>query len=368
MADDPTAPTARTAPTLTDGTVTLRAHRPDDAQGSFEQCQDPLSQAWTTVPVPYTHEMAVGFVTEMMPQGWVDDREWGFAVEHEGQYAGTVSLRNEGDGRAEIAYGSHPRVRGTGAMERALRLLLRWGFEEQGLQTVIWWANRGNWASRRLAWRVGFSFDGTVRQWLPQRGELLDAWVGTLHRDQSPGPRTVWLDCPTLAGDGVHLRPMDERDVPRIVEACSDPRTLEWLSFLYPQPFTEESGRGVVSASTELRASGKGVTWAVTGDDDVMSGWLGFFGLRPGVVAELGYWAHPAARGRGLTTRAAALALGHARDRLGLQHVRARIAVGNAASQHVVETLGFEHTGVERLGADMADGSRVDLAIYDLAL
>src|SRR4051794_14334692 len=47
-----------TAPTLTDGTVTLRAHRADDVQGSFEQCQDPVSQRWTTVPVPYTLEHA----------------------------------------------------------------------------------------------------------------------------------------------------------------------------------------------------------------------------------------------------------------------------------------------------------------------
>jgi len=56
-----------TAPTLTDGTVTLRAHRESDAQGAFEQCQDPDSQRWTTVPLPYTFEDAVAFVTEIMP-------------------------------------------------------------------------------------------------------------------------------------------------------------------------------------------------------------------------------------------------------------------------------------------------------------
>ena len=54
--------------------------------------------------------MAACFVTELMPRGWAEDREWGFAVEHEGRYAGTISLRPEGDGRAEIAYGSHPCV------------------------------------------------------------------------------------------------------------------------------------------------------------------------------------------------------------------------------------------------------------------
>ena len=236
--------TVLTAPTLTDGVVTLRAHRADDARGSYEQCQDPLSQRWTTVPVPYTSEMATSFVTELMPAGWVEDREWGFAVEHDGRYAGTISLRPEGDGRAEIAYGSHPRVRGAGVMERALRLLLAWGFEERELRTVIWWAHRGNWASRKLAWRLGFSCDGTLRQWLPQRGELRDAWVGTLQRGEPREPRTTWLDCPVLGAGGVRLRPWRADDADRIVEACRDERTAHWLGRL-PRPYTRRRRRGL---------------------------------------------------------------------------------------------------------------------------
>ena len=42
-------------PTLTDGAVTLRAHAAADLQRSWEQCQDPESIRWTTVPVPYSH-------------------------------------------------------------------------------------------------------------------------------------------------------------------------------------------------------------------------------------------------------------------------------------------------------------------------
>src|SRR5919112_2237491 len=81
-------------PTLTDGVVTLRAHRADDAPGAYEQSQDPASQRWTTVPVPYTRADARTFVGEIMPGGWADDSEWGFAIEADGRYAGTVSLRD----------------------------------------------------------------------------------------------------------------------------------------------------------------------------------------------------------------------------------------------------------------------------------
>src|SRR5690349_10284022 len=112
------------APTLTDGVVTLRAHREDDIDAVQEQSTDPASVRWTRVPVPYTREHARQFVREAMPGGWATDQEWAFAFEaadHEGRsrYGGTVSLRNNGPGRAEIAYGAHPWIRGRGLVERA---------------------------------------------------------------------------------------------------------------------------------------------------------------------------------------------------------------------------------------------------------
>jgi RimJ/RimL family protein N-acetyltransferase len=198
-------------PLLSDGVVILRAHTPDDARGSYEQCQDPLSQAWTTVPVPYSMVDAREFVEGIVPKGWREDRDYAFAVEAPDadgtlRYAGTVSLRPEGSRRAEIAYGSHPWCRGRGVMERALRLLLDWGFDELDLAMVVWWANQGNWASRRLAWRLGFTLEGAVRSWLPQRGELRDAWVGSLLRDDKREPGSDWYDVPVIHGRDVVLR------------------------------------------------------------------------------------------------------------------------------------------------------------------
>lgn len=352
-----------TAPTLTDGTVTLRAHRASDALGSYEQCQDPLSQAWTTVPVPYSMEMAVGFVTEMMPKGWEDDSEWAFAVEHEGEYAGTISLRNEGDDRAEVAYGSHPRARGTGVMERALRLLLTWGFEERGLKSVIWLANRGNWASRKLAWRLGFSCDATLRQWLPQRGELLDAWVGTLHRGDAQEPRTVWLDNPVVEGDGVRLRPFREDDLPRLVEGIADADTQYWLAFM-PRDPDEAAARRYLETVTDRLATNHTITWAFSEPaDDLLLGVVGLYRMRD---PELGYWTHPAARGRGLTTRAARLAVDHAFGPLGLERLVAYVSAPNAASRRVLESVGMRSMGVQRRAARTGAGEVVDLAGYDL--
>jgi len=286
-------------------------------------------------------------------------------VEVESRYAGTVSLRPEGDARAELAYGSHPWVRGTGHMERALRLLLDWGFAEQGLETVIWWANKGNWPSRKVAWRLGFTFEGSVRSWLPQRGERRDAWVGTLLRDDPREPSTPWLACAVVEGDGTRLRPWRPDDAPRIVEACDDERTSYWLGKL-PSPYTLADAEAYLQDRIEVLATGSAVGWAVAdAETDEVLGSVALFDLVPGRQAELGYWTHPTARGRGVMTTAVRLAVAHGFGELGLSRISAFAAVENHASRHVIETCGFHPIGVERQAVQIRTGL-VDHACYDL--
>jgi RimJ/RimL family protein N-acetyltransferase len=355
-----------TAPTLTDGAVTLRHPREDDVLGSWEQCQDPLSQEWTTVPVPYSMDDARAFILGFVPAAWETDKEWGFVVEAEGRYAGHVALRNEGERRAELAYGSHPWVRGTGNMERALRLLLDWGFREQHLATVIWLANVGNWPSRRLAWKLGFSFEGTLRQWLPHRGELRDAWAGTLLAGDPREPQRRWLDHVGLEGPGVRLRAFREDDAARVVEGCRDERTQRWLGGL-PSPYELEDALAYIRGRPGLRANGDGLSWAVADPGtDAVIGSVGLFDLTDDLATgEVGYWTHPSVRGRGVMTTAVALVLGYAFEVLGLRRVKAYAALENAASRHVLEASGMTAQGVERLGTVLSDG-RADAVLYDV--
>jgi RimJ/RimL family protein N-acetyltransferase len=353
-------------PVLTDGVVTLRAHGEDDVPGVLEQSTDPVSRAWTTVPVHYTRDDAKRFVRDAMPGGWLSDQEWGFAVTYDGGYAATVSLRNEGEGRAEIAYGSHPRIRGTGAMERALRLLLDWGFGEDGpgLVTVVWWANRGNWPSRRLAWRLGFTTDATLRSWLPQRGELLDAWAGTLLRTDERRPRNPWPDAPTIESPRLPLRLRRARDgdAARMTEACADPLTAHWLGDT-PQPYDCMHAEAFLVAAAERRALGEALHLvAADSADDRLLGLVGLTSIDPVLgSAELGFWVHPDARGHGVATESTRLAIRHAllpddEGGLGLVRVTARAAVGNDASLAVLRHVGMRHVGTLRLASRTRDG------------
>jgi RimJ/RimL family protein N-acetyltransferase len=171
------------APVLTDGPdLVLRLPLRSDLDDIVAQCRDPEFQRWTTVPVPYRRSDARDFL-KRVAQGWRANVAR-FAIAHQDRFAGSVDLRFDGIGGAEVGFGLAPWARGKGVMTRALRLVLAWGFELPDLEVVYWRAHVGNWASRRVARRCGFRMDGTVRGLLEQRGVRRDGWIGSLRRGE----------------------------------------------------------------------------------------------------------------------------------------------------------------------------------------
>lgn len=367
----PVSPPGR-APTLGDGAVRLRAHHDDDLPRILERALDPLSVEWTQVPSPYTLEDAKRYVRVFMPGGWETGQEYGFAVEHEGRYAGTVTLRHRAEHRAEVAYASHPDARGTGVMERALRLLLAWGFAERGLEQISWEAMRGNWSSRRLAWKVGFRIEGTLRSHLAQRGVLRDAWVGTLLRGDELTPAQPWFEVPRIEGHLVVLRRSVPTDLPRVVETRNDPTLRRWIGDPLVRTHDLSTDATFLVEHDEKAAAGQSIAWTIADPqtDDYL-GMVVLLGLAAGHLPELGYWVHPGARGRGVAREAAWLACRHAfvaveDGGLGLGRLRAAIDTENTASLRVAGSLGFRRRGDEREAVRHSDGSLGDLAVLDL--
>jgi RimJ/RimL family protein N-acetyltransferase len=171
------------APELTDPPdLVLRLPVVDDLADIVAQCQDPEFQRWTTVPVPYQESDAQDFLRRVA-DGWQANVAR-FVIEYQGRFSGTVDLRFDGLGGADVGFGLAPWARGKGVMTRALRLVLAWGFELPGIDVVYWRAQVGNSASRRVAGRCGFRMEGTVRGLLEQRGERRDGWIGSLRRGE----------------------------------------------------------------------------------------------------------------------------------------------------------------------------------------
>ena len=375
MSPPPTSPTS--APTLTDGVVTLRAHRPEDVDDITLQGQDLRMQRWTTVPVPYERHHAEVFATELIPQGWQNPvGTKALAVEvldgDRPRFAGTVDFRPDGQHGASVGYGLAPWARGRGVMTAALRLGLDWAFPALDLEVVHWEAYVGNWASRRVAWGCGFTVEGTVRRLSAARGERYDAWVGSLLRTDPRQPGKPWNVPPVLVGEGVVLRPWRDADLPRIAEQCSDPEAQRWLPHL-PSPFTTIEARAWLTAQRTRLAEGQNVSWCIADPvDDRALGSVDLFGLeRSGNEAEVGYLLHPDARGRGLMREAIRLAVRHAvipveDGGLGLTRVALRAATRNTASRRVAESVGFREVGVQRAVDPQPDGTIDDLMTYDL--
>lgn len=346
-------------PVLTDGRVTLRAHRMGDLDAITDQCQDPEMQRFTVVPVPYTRDNAMQFVTSRA-EAWKGGTEHPFAVEAPGgagptRFAGSIDLRIKGPGIAGLGFGGHPAARGHGIMTAALRLVANWAFAQQQVQRLQWACIAGNLASWRVAWHNGFRFEGTTRRSQPRRGDLLDSWHASLLATDDREPKTRWLDQPTLTDGRVTLRPLAAADEHRFLETVLDPESHCWLADI-PLPRDAESFRARVRTSGLAPSLGQAVEWAITDTaTDEYVGGLNLFGLG-GLdhrSAEVGYRAHPGARGRGHVSAALRLVLAQAfaaecDGGYGLRRVSLGAADSNNGSQAVARACGFTETGRDR--------------------
>jgi RimJ/RimL family protein N-acetyltransferase len=377
MRHDRPVPLPTSAPTLTDGVITLRAHTPADLDGLVELARDPETIRWTSIPEPYGPADARRWIEGTVPAGWRDGTVARWVVEEAGTFAGQIDVHLGAP--PFVGYGLLPRARGRGLMSRALRLAARWGFAEAGLPVLHWWAEVGNLASWRVAHACGFTFEGTRRKALRRTGRLVDGWFASLTPDEEPTPRTTWWPAPELVGERVRLRPHTEADVPRIVEACSDPRTRHWMPTL-PHPYTADHARDFVLSCRLAESLGQKVTWAVadSGDDRLLAN-VSVFRLDDPMNptgGEIGYWAHPDARGRGVVGEAVDLVVAHAFtpvDAGGLGRHRLQIGSSrdNTASRHVAERAGFTLTGEVRRDAVVgvgADRTLDDGVWYELLL
>ena len=86
-----------------------------------------------------------------------------FLVEHQGQVVGTVEVRQTGGGNGELWWTVHPDHRGHGVAAQAVRLLIRYAFDELGLHRVAAYADPEDAASLRTAGRAGLRREGLVR-------------------------------------------------------------------------------------------------------------------------------------------------------------------------------------------------------------
>ena len=154
---------------------------------------------------------------------------------------------------------------------------------------------------------------------------------------------------PELTDGVVRLRGWSEPDV-AFVEAARADTPPERLTLEGALAFARGQAEGVSAVIADVAS------------DETLG--LVFMPARPqrGVVG-VAYWVAPAARGRGVGTRAVRLATDWALAQPGTARVEAWVAPGNLASQRLLAAAGFTREGLLRSFTDFGD-RRSDVVVF----
>ncbi len=156
-------------PALEDGLLAVRPFELDDAPEVAAACDDPDVAHWIyALPSPYTLADAEEFI-----RGARDSLTAGHRARlaitdcASGDLLGSVSLDLRPERQAgEIGYWVRRERRRRGVALAAARLVVRWAFEELGLERLEILAYPGNAASQALAGKLGFRREGLLRGFL----------------------------------------------------------------------------------------------------------------------------------------------------------------------------------------------------------
>ena len=164
-----------------------------------------------------------------------------------------------------------------------------------------------------------------------------------------------------LRNDRAVLRAMSLSDAGPYASGTADPSVREFAHLPEPE-YTEASVTTLIQGEigAGLRRGDLAVLTIADPDTDAFAGSLVLFGIEADAV-EVGFWVHPAHRGRGLAGAALCLAVSFA-QRSGFARLTARTLPENVASQRVLEQAGFTR------GAQVRDvapsGAAVSLLPY----
>jgi ribosomal-protein-serine acetyltransferase len=170
---------------LTDGVITLRPYRPEDADDLYEAVREsiPEMQPW----MPWCHpdysieetRAWLGARPEGRERGECDFR---ISDARTGAFLGGAGLNqvNTAHRRANLGYWVRTSATGRGVATRATRLVARFGFEELELARIEIVAAVSNLASQRVAEKVGAVREGVMRKGLRIREAMHDAVLTSL--------------------------------------------------------------------------------------------------------------------------------------------------------------------------------------------
>ncbi len=162
--------------TLSTKRLRLRQIRPEDAEAVFAIYSDEETMRYYNETFQSLAE-AEAYIT-LRQDDYVRRREirWGIARHDDDRIIGSCGLHHfdESYHRAETGYILHRACWGQGNMAEALSAVLTYGFTEMGLHRIEAVIDSANERSKNLLVKLGFQYEGNLRQRFLFRGEFED--------------------------------------------------------------------------------------------------------------------------------------------------------------------------------------------------
>ena len=206
--DDPREPVVTLPdPRLEDGRVVVRPFWIEDAPAVQAACDDPDVAQWIhLVPSPYTLDDAETFIADSWRRLVAGERARLAIADAGGEkLLGSVSLDLFADRQAaEMGYWIAREARRQGFALAAARLVVRWAFEEIGIERLEILTYPGNAASQALAEKLGFRREGVLRGFLATE-------PGKSRAGRVEPPAGATAGAPAGAGPDSSLPPRDDQ-------------------------------------------------------------------------------------------------------------------------------------------------------------
>jgi RimJ/RimL family protein N-acetyltransferase len=182
--------------TLETQQLSLRAPADSDAEAIAAAWEDPELQRWLGVPVPSSVATARAYVSQITDPGWRDGTNLTWSILKEDGLVGMIWVDAIADGTGRIGFWGRSAVRGQGLVSAAAAQVVDFALAGHGigLSRLEWRAFVGNIASARVAQKIGFQFEGTLRAGALGRAGREDEWLAALLPADDRVPR-AWPTC-----------------------------------------------------------------------------------------------------------------------------------------------------------------------------
>lgn len=182
-------------PKLETKRLVLRALRMEDADFIFKEWGDPMVTHYMTdeEPLKSLDEAEEKLKPLQTPEKMPNFMWWGIESKADRQLIGTCGYFrwDKQHHRAEIGYDLCPDYWGQRLMPEALQALIRFGFEQMGLNRVEATTHTENLRSQRVLARLGFQKEGLLREYYCRDGIYNDQFQFSLLKrewDQTNSP------------------------------------------------------------------------------------------------------------------------------------------------------------------------------------